>query len=104
LQAAQRQLIVLGQFDVRLRLASFRTDLCQHLDFYDAARHVLKIPMNRFDVADNLGTSPKSIARAFGKLERDGIVWRSAPRIIELLQPEELARLARGDMPSRSDD
>ena len=104
LRAAQRQLIVLGQFDVRLRLASFLTELCQHLDFYDAARHVLKIPMNRFDVADYLGTSPESIARAFGKLERDRIVRRSAPRTIELLQPEELARLAHGHMPGSSDD
>jgi len=104
LRAAQRQLLVLGQHDVLRRLVSFLADLCQHEDFFDADRQVLRIPMNRFDIADYLGTSTESIARAFGKLERDKIIKRSSPRRIELLQLEQLARLAHGRPPSNTED
>jgi Mn-dependent DtxR family transcriptional regulator len=52
--------------------------------------------MSRFDIADYLGTSPESVARAFAKLERDGFLRRASPRSVQFLNADGLARLVRG--------
>jgi Mn-dependent DtxR family transcriptional regulator len=52
--------------------------------------------MSRFDIADYLGTSPESVARAFATLERSGFLRRTSPRSVELLDADRLARFVRG--------
>ena len=88
--------MVLGQLHNTKRLASFLSDCCQHPGFFDTKAHLLRLPMSRFDIADYLGTSPKSVARAFAALEREGLLRRISPRTVELLDPEGLGRLVRG--------
>jgi CRP-like cAMP-binding protein len=96
LRKAQRQLIVLGQFNNRRRLASFLLDCRQHVAFFDSAARQLRLPMSRFDIADYLGISPESVARAFAALEQHGFVWRLSPRAIEFVDADGLARFVRG--------
>jgi len=100
LRKAQRQLIVLGQLNNRRRLASFILDCRQHVAFFDSAARQLRLPMSRFDIADYLGISPESVARAFAALEQYGFVRRSSPRTIELVDADGLARFVRGIQPS----
>ncbi len=100
LRRAQRQLIVLGQLNNTKRLASFLLDSRQHVSFFDSATGRLRLPMSRFDIADYLGTSPESVARAFAALERGGLVRRTSPRMVQLLDPDALARFVRGIPPN----
>jgi CRP-like cAMP-binding protein len=100
LRNAQRQMIVLGQFDNARRLASFLLDCRQHVAVFDSRTRLLRLPMSRFDIADYLGTSPESVARAFAKLERGRLLRRQSPRSVELLDPDGLARFARGSRAS----
>ncbi len=95
LRKAQRQLIVLGQLTNVRRLASFLLDCRQHVTFFDSAARQLHLPMSRFDIADYLGTSPESVARAFAVLERRTFVRRLSPRTIELIDADGLARFVR---------
>lgn len=96
LRKAQRQLIVLGQLNNGKRLASFLLDCRQHVSFFDSATRQLRLPMSRFDIADYLGTSPESVARAFAALERQGFVRRLSPRTVELIDADGLGRFVRG--------
>ena len=96
LRKAQRQIIVLGQFNNAKRLASFLLDCRQHLDLFESRTRRLLLPMSRFDIADYLGTSPESVARAFATLERGGFLRRTSPRSVELADPDRLARFVRG--------
>jgi CRP-like cAMP-binding protein len=45
--------------------------------------------MNRYDIADYLGTSAETVTRAFTRLERAGLLRRVTARAIEL-KPEKL--------------
>jgi CRP/FNR family transcriptional regulator, anaerobic regulatory protein len=100
LRRAQRQLIVLGQLNNAKRLASFLVDIRQHVAFFESSTGLLRLPMSRFDIADYLGTSPESVARAFAALERAGLVRRASPRVVHLLDPDALARFVRGIPPN----
>lgn len=100
LRNAQRQIIVLGQLRNAKRLASFLLDCRQHVAFFESKTQQLRLPMSRFDIADYLGTSPESVARAFTKLEQAGFVRRNSPRSLEFLNADALARFVRG-MPPR---
>jgi CRP-like cAMP-binding protein len=76
---AQRQIIVMGRFDVPRRLAIFLIDCSGHEVYFDQSTHVLTIPMNRYDIADYLGTSAETVTRAFSKLERTGAGLQHEP-------------------------
>lgn len=99
LRQAQRQIIVLGQFHNARRLASFLLDCRHHPEVFDSRRRVLRLPMTRFDIADYLGTSAESVARAFANLERSGFLRRTSPRSVELLDPDAMGRFVRGLAP-----
>jgi CRP-like cAMP-binding protein len=84
LRSAQRQLIAMGRFSVVRRLAIFLFDCSGHDHYFDAATQVLTLPMTRYDIADYLGTSAESATRAFGELERRGLIHRLTARTLEL--------------------
>ena len=84
LRAMQRQLIVMGRLSVTRRLAVFLLDCSGHERYYNASNQTLTLPMSRYDIADYLGTSAESVARALLSLEEKGIVRRLTPRSIEL--------------------
>jgi len=86
LRATQRQLLVMGRFDVSRRLAAFLLDCSGHDDYFDQPTRVLALPMTRYDIADYLGTSAESITRAFGLLEGQGLLRRRTAKAVELTE------------------
>jgi CRP-like cAMP-binding protein len=93
LRAAQRQIVVLGQLHIYRRLASLVFDFLQHPEIYEAKSQRLALSLSRDDVADYLGTSPEHVARAFSLLERERVLRRITPRIIQILDATKLAEL-----------
>ena len=82
---AQIRISILGQLNTCQRLASFILDSISIPEFFDKERSCLTLPVNRFDLADYLGTTPESAARAFAKLENFRLIRRITARRIELL-------------------
>lgn len=101
LRQTQRQIIVLGRFRNSRRLASFLTDCLQHSACFYQSSHLLRLPMNRHDIADYLGMTAESAAHAFTRLEQNDYIRRASPRSIEIRDRERLVRFARG-LPSRT--
>jgi CRP-like cAMP-binding protein len=96
LRQAQRRIMLLGQHNISQRLASFLLEFIRHSDFYDSPRRRLTLPLTRFDLGDYLGTAPETVARAFTKLEKEGVVRRISSRIIELCDIDALRQLVGG--------
>jgi len=93
---AQARIMSLGQQNAYQRLASFILEFIQRPQFYDEKESRLKLPVNRFDLADYIGTAPESAARAFARLESGGLVRRITSRTLEILDIEGLKALQRG--------
>jgi CRP/FNR family transcriptional regulator, anaerobic regulatory protein len=53
--------------------------------------------MARHDIADYVGLSVESVSRALHYLEAQHAIRRMGPRLIALLDPEKLAKLAIED-------
>jgi CRP-like cAMP-binding protein len=81
---AERRIMILGQQNTSQRLASFILELLSLPEFFDRDRLLLKLPVNRFDLADYLGTVTKSSERAFARLESEGLIRRITSRTIEI--------------------
>jgi len=92
---AEHRIMTLGQQNTYQRLASFILDLMYLPEFFDEKRSLLKLPVNRFDLADYLGTVTKSSERAFARLESEGLIRRVASRTIEILDIAGLQRVQR---------
>lgn len=96
LRQAQRRIVILGQQNTSQRLASFLLDFIQHPDFYDDQRRQLDLPLTRFDLGDYLGTAPETVARAFSKLEKIGLVRRVSARRVYIPNVAALRQLVAG--------
>ena len=96
LRQAQRRIMILGQHNISQRLASFLLDFIRHRDFYDERRHELTLPLTRFDLGDYLGSSPETVARAFAKFEKQGIVRRISSRLIDICDAGALHQIMGG--------
>jgi CRP/FNR family transcriptional regulator, anaerobic regulatory protein len=96
LRQAQRRIMILGQQNITQRLGSFLLDFMQYPEFYNAGRRELVLPLTRFDLGDYLGTAPETVVRAFAKLEKEGLVRRLAPRLIEIPDAGRLRTLVGG--------
>ena len=94
---AQRQMMMLGQQSAHQRLALFLLDFMRNSGFFDEARAQLTVPVNRFDLADYLGTTRETTARAFARLEEDGLIRRINPHRIEILNMKGLQRVQYGE-------
>jgi CRP-like cAMP-binding protein len=90
---AQLRISVMGQQNMGQRLASFILDFMEIPELFDSETSCLSLPVNRFDLADYLGTAPESTARAFAKLEELGLVRRITARKIEILDRSGLRLL-----------
>jgi CRP-like cAMP-binding protein len=90
LRALQRQLIVLGRYDISRRLAVFLLDCAAHPSYFNAADAILTLPMSRDDIADYLGTSAETITRSLARLESEGQIERLTARRLKL-SPERLS-------------
>jgi CRP-like cAMP-binding protein len=99
---AQRRIMVLGQQNTYQRLATLLIDFMQHPAFYDRNADLLVLPLTRFDIADYLGTAPETVARGFGRLERDGMIQRISSRQVRILDAAKLIDLQRRNRRSPS--
>jgi CRP-like cAMP-binding protein len=90
---AQLRISILGQQNTGQRLASFILDFIQIPELFDVETSCLMLPVNRFDLADYIGTAPESTARAFAKLEDLGLIRRITARKIEILDKNGLRLL-----------
>ncbi len=97
---AQSRIIMLGQGNIFHRVATFLVDMMAITQFFDSEQSLLYLPMDRFDVADYLGTCPETAGRAFTKLEDMGIIRRITPRRIKINDTARLRLMQRG--PRRS--
>ena len=93
---AQARIMMLGQGNIFHRVATFLVDMMAITQFFDAEQSMLYLPMNRFDVADYLGTCPETAGRAFTKLVDMGIIRRITPRRIEIVDTARLRLMQRG--------
>jgi CRP-like cAMP-binding protein len=93
---AQRQMMMLGQQTARQRLAVFLLDFIRNPGFFNEQRSLLEIPVNRFDLADYLGTTRETAARAFSRLEKEGLIRRITAHTIQILNMEGLEQLQYG--------
>ena len=93
---AQRQMMMLGQQSAHQRLAMFLLDFIRNPDFFDKAQARLTVPVNRFDLADYLGTTRETATRAFNRLEQEGLVRRINPQTVEVLSLTGLQQLQLG--------
>ncbi len=92
---AEHRIMTLGQQNTCQRLASFILDLLNLPELFDETRSLLKLPVNRFDLADYLGTVTKSSERAFARLESQGLIRRVTSRTIEILDIDGLHLVQR---------
>jgi CRP-like cAMP-binding protein len=95
LRRAQRQITILGRQNTYQRLVFFLIDFLRYPEFYDEKRSRLTLPINRFDLADYLGIARETVARAFARLEREGLVRRLNSGSIEILKVNGLQQLQR---------
>ncbi|HYK81336.1 MAG TPA: helix-turn-helix domain-containing protein [Micropepsaceae bacterium] len=95
LRQAQRQIMILGQKNTYQRLAVFLLEFLRYPEFYDSKKSRLNLPINRFDLADYLGIARETAARAFARLEREGLARRLASGSIEILDVNGLRQLQR---------
>ena len=96
LRQAQRRIMTLGQQSASQKLASFLLDFMRHPDFYDEERHLITLPLTRFDLGDYLGIAAETVARAFAKLEKSKILFRRSSRLIEINNLGAMRRIVNG--------
>jgi CRP-like cAMP-binding protein len=82
---AEHRIVILGQQNTCQRLISFILDLLQIPELIDKERSLLRIPINRFDLADYLGTVTTSSERSFAKLESQGLIRRITSRTLKII-------------------
>lgn len=95
LRQAQRQIMILGQKNTYQRLAVFLLEFLRYPEFYDVKKSRLNLPINRFDLADYLGIARETVARAFARLEQEGLARRLQSGSIEILNVNGLRQVQR---------
>lgn len=97
LRRSQHHAITISKNDAAARLASFL--LWIDRAYVPPTRRIgeLILPMARHDIADYVGLSVESVSRALHHLEAQGAIRRHGPRLITLLDPAQLAKLAIED-------
>jgi CRP/FNR family transcriptional regulator, anaerobic regulatory protein len=95
LRQAQRQIMILGQQNTCQRLAFFLLDFLHYPEFYDQQKRRLRLPINRFDLADYLGIARETVTRAFAQLEREGLAGRLTSGSVEILNVKGLEQFHR---------
>jgi CRP-like cAMP-binding protein len=96
LRQAQRQIMILGQQSTNQRLAFLLLDFLRHPEFFDERNGQLRLPINRFDLADYLGIARETAVRAIAKLEHDGLLRRIDSETIQILDIAGLRALQLG--------
>ena len=80
------------------RIAAFLHGLSHRVAQAGGSATSLVLPMSRDDIARFLGLALETVSRGFSRLHEDGVIQASGRRV-EILMPDELARLANRDEP-----
>ena len=91
----QNHLMVLGRQTANERVASFLLLLLDRVGFEED--DILDVPMNRQDIADNLGLTIETVCRTLSELKRTGVIDIPNQRQLHLLDVEALQSLAAGE-------
>ena len=95
LSAARQQMVLLGRKTATERLASFLLLFIEEVSGADKApRRMVRLPMNRADIADYLGLTKETVSRVFSAFRRERLVRLEAIDQIEILDLPGLKRLA----------
>lgn len=78
------------------RIALFMQGLGQRYAQIGQDGHRFRLPMSREDIARYLGLALETVSRGLGRLQDDGVIAVHG-RQIQILDPDELARLAQGE-------
>jgi CRP/FNR family transcriptional regulator len=96
LSAAHDLLLTTGQRSAVERLAAFLLAMSRRARRNGQNPAALDLPMTRADIGDFLGLTIETVSRTFTKLRQQGIIELAQSAHVELLDLEELERLAEG--------
>jgi CRP/FNR family transcriptional regulator, anaerobic regulatory protein len=96
LAAAQDQMLLLGRKTALERVASFLLILMRRMQL-KGRRNAVLLPMTRTDIGDYLGLTIETVSRSLSKLKRDRVVRFLTAQELEIVQPQELTKLAGAD-------
>jgi CRP-like cAMP-binding protein len=94
LRESQRRTILVGRRDAAGRLAMFLAWMSEQSGRTPRTEHQIPLPMTRSDIADFLGLSLESVARATAELERRGLVKFETRHLARIVDAARLAKLA----------
>ena len=93
IEALRDMIADLARLDPTERLARLILGLRERLN---PEGRVVDLPLSRGDIADLLGLRAETVSRSLHALERPGLIRRSGPKKIEVLDPAALAAAAGG--------
>ncbi len=93
----EQQLLALGDHSPERRLALLLLDMSQRYAHRGFSPAEFNLPMSRQDIAAYLRLAAETVSRAFGKLQRDGLLQVDG-RLVRIADPAGLAAFA-GQMP-----
>ena len=96
LAAAREQMVTLGRKRANERLATFLLDLFDRLRGPNSEPEIVRLAMNRTDIADYLGLTKETVCRAFTMLRQAGLIAPAAANGVKLLRRRRLEALAAG--------
>ena len=96
LAQAREQMVVLGRKRADERLATFLLDLFDRLHRPNIEPEIVRLAMNRTDIADYLGLTKETVCRAFTLLRKTGLIAPAPGNGIRLLRRRRLEALAGG--------
>ncbi|WP_085507065.1 Crp/Fnr family transcriptional regulator [Thalassobacillus devorans] len=88
LEASEKQTTVLATESVEKRLALYLADLAEAAD-----SDIIRLPMNKKDLASFLGTTPETISRRIADLETQNIIKKVNPKTFRILDKGRLESL-----------
>ncbi len=98
LDAAREWLVLMGTHSAAERLAGFLLHLLKRRVAGGRAapgdRLRLDLPLRRVDLARHLGVRPESLSRAFGRLQREGILRAETATTVAIDDPDALVALS----------
>lgn len=99
LSATQDHLLVLGRFSAEERVAAFLFSLVAAQQARGRSATQLDLPATRADLGDLLGLTLETVSRVLSAFRRRGLIVLHGATRIELLKPQAVAQLARGEGP-----
>ncbi len=85
-------MVLLGRMDASERICAFLADCAARFGIKEDGELHLTLPMNRNQIADNLGINPETVSRQMTRLKEAGLIKMPAPTQVVI---RDLAALRR---------